>query len=201
MREISKGNHHRFVVGGTGHNVARKQTSKRKASKATKPHSKNRRSKSPNKGGRPSTFTPAVGESICKLLIGESGSLPMSLRKICQRKDMPGITTVFEWLERHQTFADQYARARSIQADVLADETVSIADAEKDPAKARIRIDARKWFAGKVAPKKYGDHMHLSHGGTEGAPPIPVRQDVSVSGTVKLEASDAYLKLITGSKR
>jgi hypothetical protein len=36
-----------------------------------------------------------------------------------------------------------------------------IADTEKDPAIARNRMDARKWYAGKVSPKKWGDKIEL----------------------------------------
>ena len=29
----------------------------------------------------------------------------------------------------------------------------------------RLRIDARKWYASKVAPKKYGDKIETTHRG------------------------------------
>ncbi len=57
----------------------------------------------------------------------------------------------------------QYARAREIQAEVLAEDAMNIADAAVEEgaavAKARLQVDARKWYAGKVAPKKYGDRV------------------------------------------
>mgnify|MGYP000007485902 CR=1 FL=1 len=98
-----------------------------------------------------------------------------SLRTICKRDGMPSITSVFRWLgdEANQAFRDQYAQAREVQADVLAEQTIDIADdssgdettdADGNPrfnaeyaARSRLRIDARKWFASKLAPKKYGD--------------------------------------------
>ena len=64
------------------------------------------------------------------------------------------------------------------QADALAEETLEIADDGKndwmldnDPdnpgyklngehvQRSRLRVDARKWFASKVAPKKYGEKV------------------------------------------
>ena len=30
----------------------------------------------------------------------------------------------------------------------------------------RLRVDARKWYASKVAPKKYGDKIENTHQGT-----------------------------------
>lgn len=49
-----------------------------------------------------------------------------------------------------------------------AEEIVIIADSCTDPHKARLQIDARKWYASKLAPKKYGDKLDLNanHTGT-----------------------------------
>ncbi len=46
-----------------------------------------------------------------------------------------------------------------MQADRLAGEIISIADgASKDTVnQARLQFDARRWMAGKLAPKTYGD--------------------------------------------
>lgn len=60
-----------------------------------------------------------------------------------------------------ELLAEQYARAREDQADYIAGEVLEIADTEPDPNKARVRIDARKWAAGKLKPKVYGDRIQL----------------------------------------
>lgn len=115
--------------------------------------------------GRPSTFSPAIADAIClRLADGES------LRTICTAKDMPAKSTVFLWLIKHSVFSDQYAQAREAQAASYADDIVDIADTEKDPQKARVRIDARKWHASKLAPKKYGDKVALVGGGAGDSP-------------------------------
>jgi hypothetical protein len=54
-----------------------------------------------------------------------------------------------------------YAHARERQQEVFAAEVVLIADTEPDPARARNRMDARKWHASKVAPKKWGDKIEI----------------------------------------
>ncbi len=102
-----------------------------------------------------------------------------SLRAICEGENTPARSLVFEWLAADASFADQYAHAREEQADALFDEILDIADdgrndwmkrnhGEDDPAwvengealnRSRIRIDARKWMAGKLRPKKYGDRV------------------------------------------
>lgn len=104
----------------------------------------------------------------------------LSLRKICLDENMPDQTTVYRWLRTNEDFRQQYARAREIQADTLFDETLDIADdgsndwmEDKEKAdgfryngdavqRSRLRIDQRKWMAGKLAPKKYGEKVDLN---------------------------------------
>lgn len=82
-----------------------------------------------------------------------------SLMAICRTAGMPCREFIYEWLQEDKTFADDYARAREAQADFYADQVAEIADTEDDPNRARVRIDARKWIAGKMRPKKYGDRV------------------------------------------
>ena len=123
--------------------------------------------------GRPSEYTEAMGLAICERIAdGES------LRSICLLDEMPAKSTVFKWLTQQTEFADQYTRAREAQADVLADEIIDIADdgsrdyikqedgrtvADHDHiSRSRLRVDARKWIAAKLKPKKYGDKLALA---------------------------------------
>lgn len=75
---------------------------------------------------------------------------------------------VFKWIAEHPQFKDNYIRARETQADYLAEEIIDIADTEIDPAKARVRVDVRKWYAGKLKPKKYGDSTQIKHADADG---------------------------------
>lgn len=110
--------------------------------------------------GKPTAFDQEIANKVCdRLADGES------LRSICQDPDMPTKAAVFRWLGANQEFADQYARARETQADSLFDDILVIADTEDDAAKARVRIDARKWMAGKMRPKVYGDKIGVEHSG------------------------------------
>lgn len=108
------------------------------------------------KRGRPSSFTQDAADIICSALAEGH-----SLRAICLSPDAPDKATVFRWLREHDDFRDQYARAREAQADAMVDEMVSIADeateTEAGVKKANLRIEARKWHAGKLRPKVYGD--------------------------------------------
>lgn len=85
---------------------------------------------------------------------------------------------------------EQYARAREAQADKLAEDILAIADDgmsdtytdengnertnQEVIARSRLRVDARKWLAGKMAPKKYGDKLDV---------------EANVTGTVIIQAS------------
>jgi len=142
--------------------------------------------KAPTPANKPKprrVFDQKVADIIC---IGLSEG--MSLRQIL-RADTTGVlpaqSTVYEWLLRHPDFAEQYARAREEQADTNADEILAIADEmppEYTDEKGRTsldmtyiqwqknRIEARKWTAMKLKPKKYGDKLGLH--GVDGAAPI-----------------------------
>lgn len=124
------------------------------------------------KVGRPSDFSQEIADSICEQIADG-----LSLRAICLNDDMPSKTTVFRWLSKNSEFSDQYARAREEQADLLFDETLEIADqydSVKDKTdvdhiqRAKLRIDTRKWIAGKLRPKKYGEKITNEHTGKDG---------------------------------
>jgi hypothetical protein len=110
---------------------------------------------------KPTEYTEALGDLICERLAdGES------LRAICAAEDMPTKAAVFRWLGAHEAFADQYACAREAQADSFADDIADIADGNGEPNDKRVRIDARKWLAGKLRPKRYGDKLDVEHAGS-----------------------------------
>lgn len=114
---------------------------------------------------RPSDFTQEMADHICERL-----SEGESLRSICRDAGFPDKATVFRWLIANKEFRDQYARARETQADAIADEILNIADEAEDAAKARVQIDARKWLAGKLRPKVYGDKITQEQTGPDGGP-------------------------------
>jgi len=106
--------------------------------------------------GRPSEFSDALASAICvRLSEGES------LVRICEDRAMPARRTVLKWMSTDTNFCTSIARAREEQAEHLAEEIVTIADTCTDPHKARLQIDARKWYASKLAPKKYGEKLDL----------------------------------------
>jgi hypothetical protein len=144
------------------------------------------------KMGRPSDYTPILAALICtRIAEGES------LREIVKTEGMPDRVTIYRWLLAHDDFRHHYTRAREDQADTLADEIIAIADempeiiAVTDKKTGALiehkldgaflqwqknRIDARKWTAMKLKPKKYGDKVTVG-----GAPGEPVEHKVEIS--------------------
>ena len=43
-------------------------------------------------------------------------------------------------------------------------------------ARSRLRVDARKWVAAKLAPRKYGEKVALT-GGADSDPPIRIEDE------------------------
>lgn len=136
--------------------------------------------------GRPTDYSEELADEICERIAdGES------LRSICRDEDKPSKSTVCRWLTVHQSFQDQYAKAREAQADAIFDEMLDIADdasndwMERRDAdgeaigwqingdhvqRTRLRLDTRKWMAGKLRPKKYGEKIVNEHSGPDGGP-------------------------------
>jgi hypothetical protein len=135
------------------------------------------------KRGRPSAYSHARAEEILKLL--ETGQ---SLLHICESPDMPPEATVRNW-ERADVhgFATRYARARDVGLEHMADEMIRLADTCREGVKtrrkvlpdgtvetetvtadmverAKLQLDARKWYLSKLAPKRYGDQQPAAGG-------------------------------------
>lgn len=132
--------------------------------------------------GRPSTYSEVIADAICdEIAIGRS------VLQICEDKDFPGERTVYRWLEQHEEFRQKYARAREFQAEHYAAQIVALADTPVEARKVvikpdgseeitigdavertKVQIDARKWYAARLNPKKYGDKVQNEHSGPDG---------------------------------
>lgn len=123
-----------------------------------------------------------------KAAVCEQISEGKSLRVICEEdKSLPTARTIHRWLNDDEDFCQQYARAREAQADALFDEILEIADDGRNDwmerkdrddqnigwrengeaiRRSQLRVDARKWMAAKLQPKKYGERLDLNHSGS-----------------------------------
>jgi len=160
-----------------------------------------RTKREPRPTGRPTDYSDKIAARICaRIAAGES------VRTICRDEDMPGASTVFLWLSKHEGFVEQYARAREAQADAIMEDILDIADdatndwmerrGEEDAGwalngehiqRSKLRVDARKWMAGKLAPKKYGDRASVELTGKDGGA-------IKTEGSTTLDLSGATLE-------
>jgi hypothetical protein len=112
--------------------------------------------------GRPTDYSPELAARICGQ-IGQGDSL----RKVCSADEMPHISTVFLWFHKHPEFIEQYTRAKEQSADAHEDRIAEVGQAllngEYDEKRARVALDALKWCASKLKPKKYGDRLDLGN--------------------------------------
>jgi hypothetical protein len=132
--------------------------------------------------GRPSSYTKELGEVICIRMVCGKDDQPESLRSICRDDGMPELRTVMRWLIKHEEFCQQYRAAREAQQEMHQEELKEIADDCTDDvqilmgnedgavarinqsaiARAKLRIDTRKWIMSKMQPKKYGEKLDLT---------------------------------------
>lgn len=135
---------------------------------------------------RPTKFTQELADKICETIATTS----KSLRVICNANDI-STSTLLKWLSENEDFSIQYARAKQMQAELFVDEIIEIADETSNDTiyqsigggendedsftverenkewikRSQIRIDARKWIASKLLPKKYGNNIDVTSGG------------------------------------
>lgn len=122
----------------------------------------------------------AITELVCSEL-----ALGKSLRSILDADDkLPSASTFLDWIGADSFLAEQYAHARQMAYELLADEIVAIADEnyttdehgvrERLSSEAiqrnRLRVDTRKWMLSKMLPKIYGDRQIQEVTGKDGGP-------------------------------
>jgi hypothetical protein len=146
---------------------------------------------------RPTRYSSALARRICDAVAAGA-----PLTAACEAADLPNRETVATWLDTHADFHAAYTRALEFAADRYAQEILTIADgADGDAsgaskrsdaggvARAKLRIDTRKWLMSRLAPSKYGDRTAAS----SAAKPNP--------GTTNLhDLTDAELEDILASE-
>ena len=101
------------------------------------------------------------------------------LQQICREPGMPAWRTVYGWMEADEKFAADFARARELGADAIAEDSMRIVDElpERGPdgkidpgsvAHAKLRAEHRLKLLAKWSPKKYGDKVQAELTGAGG---------------------------------
>ena len=116
-------------------------------------------------------FTQELFESICKDIATSS----KGLKDVCENHGVSSVA-FYAWIQNDSQLLNTYTRAREEQADLLADEIIKLADDKTGDtqvgefgdvgnaaniARSRLQVEARKWIAAKLKPKKYGDKVEV----------------------------------------
>ena len=124
------------------------------------------RNPNPKANGRPTVYTEELAKEICDAIASSNEGL----QALCeQHPHWPTRACIFLWMRRYPGFFDLYTRAKEQQAEVQVDYMLAIANephhyidpetgAERiDSSMLRIKMDAIKWQASKLAQKRFGD--------------------------------------------
>ena len=95
----------------------------------------------------------------------------IGLRGWCLNKDVP-FSSLYDWVCEDADRKRRYDEARLIGAHSLVEESLAILDADPPRTDAgnidaagvnlmKARSDARRWLAGRLLPKQYGDAVSL----------------------------------------
>jgi len=120
------------------------------------------------------------------------------IRQCCKSQHI-STRTFYDWVELNEKNKQQYLRAREQQADVLVEEIIEIADDSTNDTKtitkgkelveventewtnrSKLRVEARKWIAAKLRPKRYGDKLDVTTDGAKLSPAISDDQLTSI---------------------
>lgn len=125
------------------------------------------------------TITPQQFEEVCDQI----EETTFGLTYLCGQAGF-NKRFFYEYMKHNEEARNRYARAKEIQCDLIAEETIDIADnatndfmtvvkgdfeyeAENKEVinRSRLRVDTRKWLLSKLCPKKYGDKIDVTTGG------------------------------------
>ncbi len=138
-------------------------------------------------GGSSTTYKAATAAIICRQLIEGR-----SLKAICRQEGMPGLRTVYDWLDQEESFSNQIARARRLQAHTFVDELQDIiavcldivnggrAGTMEQIQAAKVCADNYRWIAGRALPSAYGDKVLHTDASGEGPVAVKLALDYSL---------------------
>jgi len=132
-----------------------------------------RKGKSHRGVGRPQiVYTEELAKKICRVI----ATTNWSINKICNSSsEFPCKSIIYDWRKENAEFDELYIQAKRDQADYLAEEIIGIADDDSNDtfigddgkvcinaanvARAKLRVDSRKWMAVRLLPRLYGDKL------------------------------------------
>lgn len=142
---------------------------------------------------RPAMLTEEMEQDIM-----EDIAKAKTLRSISEKPGMPALGTMRRWIRENVHFRHLYARAKEDAAEYMAEDILSIADDGTNDTftdtdgnvhvdndviqRSKLRVDARKWLAAKLMPRKYGD--------------VPAQTNVAIGVQVQVLPEDKRTELM-----
>ena len=133
---------------------------------------------------RPTAYTVDIKDEICTRIAGGE-----SLRSICADESMPAMSTVLLWVVNdREGFSEHYHASREAAGYAHADEALALRfelrEGTIDPQSAKVILDALKWGAERMAPKKHSARQEVNHTSDDGTmTPKPTRIELVAPGT------------------
>ena len=124
---------------------------------------------------RPTKCTDIITSEICYRIAGGE-----SLRSICLDEHMPDKASVLLWVVTDRViegtngkFSDQYHASREAAGYSHADEALDlrkeIRNGELDPQSAKVILDALKWGAERMSPRRHASRQQVDHTSSDGS--------------------------------
>ena len=103
-------------------------------------------------------LTSTITDQICQELM--SGK---PLTSICRNKDLPSLSTVHRWIDKHPSFAKQILQARRVGTQYYLDKMIEELEtvSAKDVGIVKEKLHHYRWLASKLLPSLYGDKQEV----------------------------------------
>lgn len=117
-------------------------------------------------GGRKAHYTTRIAKRLCEHI-----ALGATLQQALQKEPLgPSVPVFWRWLDEYPEFREMYERARILQADLMADTIMTMAEnVLKQPKFApayKVASDILKWQAEIRNPARYGQKVQVEHKAT-----------------------------------
>lgn len=134
---------------------------------------------------------------FCQLLC-EGNSEKQAIESLAGNADsIPGLSanTIMRWRAGFSVFGEMISMAKVIRTHTYIEDIIDIADDASDDAimgaagpmingkairRAEIMINTRKWIAGKINPRDFGDKTQMEITGKDGADLTPTQINVAL---------------------
>lgn len=107
--------------------------------------------------GRPTSYSKALAKQICQEVANGK-----TLTRVADELGIK-LDCVFEWLQTHEDFSDDYEKSRQSWAKVIVDRTIDQSE-HIDPAEAlakKVRIGLVQWAAARYAPAQFSESKRI----------------------------------------